>query len=177
VTSGARRRVGALIVGFGLLLLVLAGVAIVRSRHSQPPEVASSLSTALARAVPASAPFPALTEARVAVGGRCLRLVIADSEAERERGLMGRADLGPYDGMLFVSPDDSTDAFTMSGTLVPLDIGWYAHTGAPVDRAQMVPCRGSVSSCPVYRPAAAWRFALETLHGRFPSGGLQGCSS
>ena len=35
---------------------------------------------------------------------------------------MERTDLGPYDGMLFVSPKPVSDAFTMSDTRVALDI-------------------------------------------------------
>jgi uncharacterized membrane protein (UPF0127 family) len=104
-------------------------------------------------------------------------VVIADSEFERETGLMDRVDLGPYGGMLFVSPSNTSNAFTMSGTKVPLDIAWYRADGSRGGAAQMVPCRDTVASCPLYRPPIAWRFALETLHGGgVPAGDLGACA-
>ena len=54
--------------------------------------------------VDAVAPFEGLSEVKAAIGyDHCLRLVVADTEEERVAGLRGNeADLGPYDGMLFV---------------------------------------------------------------------------
>jgi uncharacterized membrane protein (UPF0127 family) len=173
----ARRRVvlGALLACFGAGLLALALYAITRP-DDDADALPASLRALLAGAKPAGEPFPALTELRLGVGGRCLRVVVADTDDERARGLMARTDLGDYDGMLFVVPRSSENAFTMSGTRVPLDIGWYRADGTRGNTAQMVVCRDTIENCPVYRPEVAWRFALETLHGELPSGDLAPCA-
>jgi uncharacterized membrane protein (UPF0127 family) len=125
---------------------------------------------------PASAPFAGLTETRLEVGGRCLRAVVADSEAERVEGLRQRSDLGPYDAMLFVFPEPTITSFTMSTVPVPLDIGFYAADGLPVSRLRMKPCPHAEADCPGYHATGAFTLALETLGGKLPSGALSGCN-
>jgi uncharacterized membrane protein (UPF0127 family) len=127
------------------------------------------------RPTPASAPFDGLTETQLAVGGRCLRVVVADDETERAQGLRQRSDLGTYDGMLFVFDAPTQAAFTMSTVPVPLDIGFYAADGTPVSRRHMKPCAHAEAECPVYEAGARFVYALETLGGRLPSGALSGC--
>jgi uncharacterized protein len=175
VTPRGRVVAGVLAVVIGGGLLVAALVPALRSDNSASP-VAAELQRLFVDAGAASAPFTGLTEARVGVGGRCLRVVIANTDAERSRGLMDRRDLGPYDGMVFVSPVEVANAFTMSATFVALDIAWFGTDGARGDDAQMVPCRGTVAQCPRYTPRTRWRFALETLHGGLPSGDLAPCA-
>jgi uncharacterized membrane protein (UPF0127 family) len=173
----ARRRVvlGALLACFGAGLLALALYAITRP-DDDAEALPASLRTLLASATPATEPFPALTELRLGVGGRCRRVVVADTDEERARGLMARTDLGPYDGMLFVVPRPVDNAFTMSGTRVPLDIAWYRSDGTRGNSAHMVVCRDTIENCPVYRPGIEWRFALETLRGELPAGDLAPCA-
>jgi uncharacterized membrane protein (UPF0127 family) len=175
VSARARLVAGVLVVGFGVALLALAAYAIARSNDGAA-SVAAPLRRALAANEPAVAPFDGLTEVRLSVGGRCLRLVVADTDEERGRGLMDRTDLGPYDGMLFVSPVPSTSGFTMANTRVPLDIAWYDRDGVEGHRTTMVPCRGTIGECPVYDSKIEWRFALETLRGDGPSGDLAPCA-
>jgi uncharacterized membrane protein (UPF0127 family) len=125
---------------------------------------------------PASAPFVGLTETQLAVGGRCLRVVVADKETERVQGLRQRHDLGPYDGMLFVFDGPTQATFTMSTVPVALDIGFYAADGAPISRRHMKPCPQAEAECPAYEAGAPFVHALETLGGKLPSGALSGCS-
>jgi uncharacterized membrane protein (UPF0127 family) len=176
VRSRARLVVGGFAIVLGALLLAVAIAVYVHGPTVDAPPIAAPLQAALRGAAPAQPPFPALTATRVGVGTRCVRVVIADSQAERERGLMGTADLGPYGGMLFVSPSMSNDAFTMSGTVTALDIAWFDSSGHRLAQTQMVPCRGDVAHCPVYPPGRSWRFALETLHQQLPGGNLGACS-
>jgi uncharacterized membrane protein (UPF0127 family) len=125
---------------------------------------------------PARAPFEGLTAGRVALGDDCLDVVIADSPAERSEGLRGRTDTDPYDGMLFVYSSDADLRFTMSGVDEPLDIGWYAADGTPVDRARMEPCPdGSDDTCPTYASEEDYRFALEKAAGQLGPGALASC--
>jgi uncharacterized membrane protein (UPF0127 family) len=94
-------------------------------------------------------------------------VAVADTPVLRFQGLRGIADLGGLDGMLFSFPEDATAAFTMRGTLIPLDIAFFAADGTPVDRLEMVPC--NADPCPSYRAAGPYRYALET-----PAGGFTG---
>jgi uncharacterized membrane protein (UPF0127 family) len=181
-------RVGQAGLVLAVLGVVLLGVGIVRAfddgssdrgssdRGSSDAGTAASSSTAIARAVsaagPASSPFPTLTQTELGVGNRTLRVVVADSDSERELGLRQRRDLGSYDGMLFAFPAASSDAFTMSTVPVALDVGFYDDGGRLVSRRRMEPCAGSESQCPLYRADHPYRYALETLAGALPSGSL-----
>ena len=131
---------------------------------------------ALDAATPASAPFAGLTEVRLALGDRCLKVVIADENNERIQGLRDVTDLGGYDGMLFVYGSDTDARFTMAGTPLPLDITWYTADGGPVSSTTMRPCvDGSDATCPVYASAAKYRYALETAAGHGGSGAIGAC--
>ncbi len=101
---------------------------------------------------------------QVAVGDRTLLLAIADNPGLRRQGLMGVADLGDLDGMLFFWRHDG-DSFWMKDTLIALDIVWFNEDGTYKDRASMVPC--TTSPCPRYRPAGGldFRYAIEAPPG------------
>lgn len=51
-----------------------------------------------------------------------LTVEVADSDAERRQGLMGRSSLGEDLGMLFVFEDESLKSFWMKDTMISLDI-------------------------------------------------------
>ena len=94
-------------------------------------------------------------------------MVVADTDAERHQGLREVTDLGAYDGMLFVFPEDITSTFTMADTLIPLDIDWYTVDGIYVSSEEMTPCpEGSDDECPPYGATGPYRYALETAAGR-----------
>jgi uncharacterized membrane protein (UPF0127 family) len=116
--------------------------------------------------VPAVRPFAGYREVSLAVDGGCVRVVLADTGARRERGLRGTADLGPYAGMLFVQPGENDVSFTMSGVRTPLDVAWFAADGSHVGGTRMAPCpNGDAKQCPVYRSDRPYRYALETPAG------------
>ena len=129
--------------------------------------------------VPAPAPFAGFGAARVALGGRCIDVVVAADEATRTEGLRGRRSSAPYAGMLFAFPAETDAAFTMAGTPVALDITWFAADGRPVDRARMEPCpAGTDATCPRYGSHRRYRYALERLAPAGGSGGALGsCGS
>lgn len=175
----SRRPSGWILAAVGLVLVGvgLVGFAVVRALtdgDSPASGEGTPLASALAAAEPAGDPFPALSKAEVSVGEESLAVVVADEPGERGQGLRGRSDLGAYDGMLFAYDADTTTTFTMAGVPVPLDIGFYAADGRPVDRLAMRPCAGTDASCPSYGSGAPFRFALETLAGGLPAGRLTG---
>jgi uncharacterized membrane protein (UPF0127 family) len=158
----------------GVALLVAALVT--RSRGATTPEpLARPIVVSLAAARPAVAPFAGWREATVAVGSRCVRVVVASSVAQRRAGLRGITTLGPYAGMLFVDTRDGRTRFTMDGTSLPLDLGLYTASGLPLERTRLTPCPASAKACPAFSPHNDYRLALEAPRGTLPSGALTGC--
>jgi uncharacterized membrane protein (UPF0127 family) len=137
------------------------------------------LTAVLPRSVPAVAPFEGLSEVEAAIGyDRCLRLVVADTQDERVAGLRDNtADLGPYDGMLFVFQGPSESGFTMSGVDDPLDIAFFEQDGSRNSTRAMRSCPEKAErECPVYRADGPYVFAVETKAGELPSGPITACS-
>jgi uncharacterized membrane protein (UPF0127 family) len=173
VTRG--RAVAAVLLAVLALAAIVAVVLVVADSGDDTGEAARVPST-ISATTAAVAPFAGLTEAELSVGGRCRRVVVADSLPERVEGLTGRANLGPYDGMLFVFSEPSSSPFTMAGVPVPLEIGFYAADGSPVSRRHMRPCPEARGDCPGYTSAGAYSYALETLSGDLPDGALSSCN-
>jgi uncharacterized protein len=104
-------------------------------------------------------------------GDVVVQVEVADSDAERTRGLMGRQDLPEDGGMMFVFPEGSTSAFWMKDTLIPLSIAFYDARGRIVRILDMEPCRRD--PCPLYDPHASYRGALEVNQGAFRRWGVE----
>lgn len=100
-----------------------------------------------------------------------VQVEVADTAAERERGLMGRQDLPADSGMAFVFPEDTTTSFWMKDMLIPLSIAFYDDAGRIVRILDMQPCRAD--PCPLYDPGGAYRGALEVNLGAFRRWGVQ----
>jgi uncharacterized membrane protein (UPF0127 family) len=98
-------------------------------------------------------------------------VLVADNQATRQRGLMEVRDLGGYDGMLFVFPYDTQDAFWMRNTPQPLSIAYLDDDGGLVSTTDMAPC-GDSDQCPLYRPDGPYRYALEVPQGALTGLGL-----
>ena len=64
-----------------------------------------------------------------AKGDFAFNLEIADTEAQREKGLMFRTELAPDAGMLFDYHSEQQTAFWMQNTLIPLDMIFIAADG------------------------------------------------
>jgi len=91
---------------------------------------------------------------------------LADSSAERGRGLMGVTDLAGAAGMLFAFERPGEHTFYMLGTPTPLSIAWFDDEGAFVSDTDMDPCLDlPAAECPRYPPGAPVRWALETVRG------------
>jgi uncharacterized membrane protein (UPF0127 family) len=104
-------------------------------------------------------------------GDVVVHLEIADTSAERERGLMGRSELPSDSGMAFLFPQDTRAGFWMKDTLIPLSIAFYDRTGRIVRILDMTPCKED--PCPVYTPGVAYRGALEASKGAFARWGVR----
>ena len=98
--------------------------------------------------------------------GVALTVAVADTAALRQQGLMFVEDMGDLDGMLFVFESDSSGAFWMKNTLIPLDIAFFDSAGRFVDGFEMEPC--VIENCPTYGPDGSYRYALEMAAGDMP---------
>lgn len=110
------------------------------------------------------------TVTTVVVDGRELTVALAATAEERSQGLRLVDDLGDLDGMLFTWGGETVASrFTMEGTLIPLDIVFFAADGSFVDGFTMTPC--SAAPCPSYAATAPYAYALETPAGSSPAFG------
>jgi uncharacterized protein len=94
-----------------------------------------------------------------------VRVEIADTSAERRKGLMFRRSLPPRAGMVFRYAQDTSGGFWMKNTLIPLDIAFFDRRGRIVRILTMTPCRRD--PCRIYAPGVAYRSALEVNAGSF----------
>ncbi len=99
-------------------------------------------------------------------------VLVADTPAQRARGLMEVTDLGGYDGMLFRFETESATGFWMKDTVLPLSIAYLDADGAVVSTADMDPCPEGTARCPGYPADAPYRMALEVEQGGLAPLGL-----
>ena len=97
-----------------------------------------------------------------------VRAEVADERAERQPGLMGRTELAPHAGMLFVFGRERDLSFWMRNTLIPLSIAYIAADGRIVDIQDMEPL--DETSQPSAEPA---KYALEVNQGFFAERGVE----
>lgn len=98
-------------------------------------------------------------------------LEVADTEAERQRGLMGKTSLAKNGGEVFVFDGPVQSAFWMKDTKIPLSIAFWDSTGRIVGIEEMVPC--TADPCPLYRSPAPYTYALEMSSGWFTRRGVR----
>ena len=96
-----------------------------------------------------------------------LSVELAETAAERSRGLMFREELPEDRGMLFVFPSDALVSFWMKDTSIPLSIAFISAEGVILDIQDMEPF-----SMEQHRPRRAFRYALEVNQGWFREHGL-----
>ena len=159
------------------LLLVVAGVGVTAAVLASAAGLGRQGGHAAAPATGATstgdgAPPGTVAYRLLPAGGapQTVRLEVAADPAARARGLMGRTEVPPGRGMVFLYPDDVRESFWMKDTLVPLSIAFVAADGRVVSVAEMTPCRAD--PCPTYAPAGPYRYAVELRAGAFPAAGV-----
>ncbi|WP_372614343.1 DUF192 domain-containing protein [Halomonas sp.] len=109
-------------------------------------------------------------------GPHHLEVEVALTASQRSRGLMDRDHLDPGAGMLFLygGLQPSRNGFWMYRTRLPLDIAFIDENGRIVSLHRMHPCESSApGDCPVTRPDASYRAALEVNAGYFEDQGIK----
>ena len=99
---------------------------------------------------------------------------VADTPVRSDRGLTGVTDpsLGGRGAMVFAPGADSTAAFWMYETLVPLTVVWVDAGGSVIGSADMQPCTTAADRCERFRAPAPWRLAVEVPLGAAGTLGL-----
>jgi len=105
--------------------------------------------------------------------GHEFSLEVAADEAARERGYMGRASVGPREGMIFVFDADGMHSFWMKDCKVPLDMVWLdANERVVWIEANRAPCPAK-GDCPSIAPAVSARYVVEFAAGTAAAEGLK----
>jgi uncharacterized protein len=122
---------------------------------------------------PTAAPGTSPHRVTVTVGDAPpVRAEVADTPEERGRGLMGRAEVSPGTGMLFVFDGPTTSDFYMYRTRVALSIAFVAD-GRVVGVREMRPCRAEdPDDCRTYGVDAPYTRAVEAPGGHFTDAGV-----
>ncbi len=100
-----------------------------------------------------------------------VRVEIAETDAQRARGLMFRHSLARNAGMLFLFAQPSRGAFWMKDTHIPLSIAFADRRGKILKIMNMAPCHAD--PCPTYDPKVAYKGALEVNRGSFGRWGVR----
>ncbi len=72
---------------------------------------------------------------------KTIDIEVADTEQQRNRGLMDRDSLGENQGMIFMMPREEIQTFYMKNTRIPLDLVYISSDSVVVDIQQGVPFR------------------------------------
>jgi uncharacterized membrane protein (UPF0127 family) len=115
----------------------------------------------------AFAALPALADAQVAtailkIGPNRLKVEVAQTDEQREKGLMFRKQLGRDEGMLFIFDEPAYHAMWMKNTLIPLSVAFVDAQGTILNILDMEP--QTLDSHAAAGPAI---YAIETNKGWF----------
>lgn len=106
-----------------------------------------------------------------AEGPFAVRAEVADTDEERQTGLMRRASLPPYGGMLFAWDHDLIAAFWMKDTLIPLDLVYIGSDWRVAEIARGAqPC--VADPCDHYYSQREVRYVLEVNAGFMDAHGI-----
>jgi uncharacterized membrane protein (UPF0127 family) len=105
---------------------------------------------------------PAPKTLTLTIGKHAIRAEIAQSDEERERGLMFRVKLGKNDGMVFTFDDPGYHSMWMMNTLIPLSVAFLDSNGVILNVEDMEP--QTTDSHTAAGPAS---YAIETNKGWF----------
>ena len=105
----------------------------------------------------------------VTIGGHTVRATIASTPEQRQRGLMGRAQLADDEGMLFVYAADRTGLwYWMKDTPTPLSIAFLEADRRVINTHDMRPLDDTTR----YYANGPTRYALEVAQGWFTRHGV-----
>jgi len=115
----------------------------------------------------AIAALPAFADAQMRtavlkIGAHRIKVEVAQTDGEREKGLMFRKQMGRDDGMLFIFDEPAYHAMWMKNTLIPLSVAFLDAQGTILNILDMEP--QTLDSHAAAGPAI---YAIETNKGWF----------
>jgi len=109
---------------------------------------------------------------KVCFENNCFKVEIADTQEEREKGLMFKKSMLDNEGMLFVFNESKIYPFWMKNTLISLDIIWINENKEVVFIANNAqPCEED--PCPLYNPGKEALYVFEINEGLSEKIGLE----
>jgi len=160
-----------------VLALLLLVAACGGEEDASPPTttIPAVQATSTEEAPPATASEPEPSGPTVLIetaGGEevVVPVEVADTEEERQVGLMNRESLPADAGMIFLFDETSSGGFWMKNTLIPLSIAFAGEDGTILAILDMEPCEAD--PCEIYEPGVSYQSALEVNQGAFSSWGV-----
>ncbi len=101
----------------------------------------------------------------VELHGHRFTIEIAQSDAQRARGLMFRAHMARDNGMLFIHEGEVPLAYWMKNTLIALDIFYFDSGRRLVSVSKRTPPCDLGNACPPYRSEGPALYVLELNAG------------
>jgi uncharacterized membrane protein (UPF0127 family) len=98
-------------------------------------------------------------------GSVLIDVEVAETDRQREVGLMNRESLPKDAGMVFVFFEPESGGFWMKNTLIPLSIAFFDVDGKILEILDMEPC--TKDPCEIYDPGVSYMGALEVNQGAF----------
>jgi uncharacterized protein len=111
---------------------------------------------------------PALRTIQIKVGAHALRVEIAATDAQRQKGLMFRERMARNDGMLFIFDEPAYHSMWMKNTLIPLSVAFVDAQGTILNILDMEP-----HSLDTRMSAGPAVYAIETNKGWFAQKGIK----
>jgi uncharacterized membrane protein (UPF0127 family) len=152
-----------LVWSLGLGLISSAGLGLVAQDSAQITEPV----------IPRVAPRAANTLVMLP-DGSTVHVELAQTEPEREYGLMGRTNLPQGRGMLFIHDHPGEYGYWMYHCKIGLDIVWMDEDHRIVEMSPNTPpCKGKASTCSSYGGHSTSKYVLELPLGSIKAHGLQ----
>jgi len=111
---------------------------------------------------------PKLKTIEISIAGKPFLVEVAQTDQERQRGLMFRKTMGDNEGMLFVWDRDDKRYFYMKNTYLPLSIAFISSDATIVQIEDMTPL-----SERTIESHSFVRYALEVKQGIFERLGIK----
>ena len=99
-----------------------------------------------------------------------VKVELAQTPAQKARGLSGRRVLPRNAGMAFIFGDATRGSFSMRNTTIPLSIAFWGKQSRIFQIVDMTPCRRA--PCRAYTPRYPFWGALEVNQGAFRRWGV-----
>ena len=96
---------------------------------------------------------------------------VAQTDEQRQQGLMFRESLADDSGMVFMFFEEHSGGFWMKNTRIPLSIAFFDENGIILEILDMDPC--TEDPCEIYDPGVSYYGALEVNQGMFDEWGVE----